>query len=277
MINNVDRLLFAYFTMPEANTIDTYSPLGVSGYSRAASLIEEADKQYSRMLWEFEGGELAVDIDRDALMERDDENGRPITTRPVMQQRLFRRVDLHNGDDSDTYSVFSPALRDTSFINGLNNILKRIEDVCALARGTLTDPSNDGRTATEIKMLKARTYESVTDIQKSLQKTLENVVYIMNVYCTLYNIVGDAPKNPKSGSPLPDNIGKYEVSFGWDDSILTDKDDQLSKMLLLEQNGIVSKLEIRMMYFGETEQQAKEALAKINAESVEEVKKDFEE
>lgn len=276
VINNVDRLLFAYFKMPEANTIDTYSPLGVSGYSRAASLIEEADKQYSRMLWEFEGGELAIDIDCDALMEKDDGSGHPVITRPVMQQRLFRKVDLHNGDDSDTYSVFSPALRDASLINGLNNILKRIEDVCALARGTLTDPSNDGRTATEIKMLKARTYESVTDIQKSLQKTLEDVVYIMNVYCTLYNIVGDSPMDPKNGAPIPDNIGKYEVSFGWDDSILTDKDEQLNKMLLLEQIGVVSKLEIRMMYFGETEQQAKEALAKIDAENIEAVENDFE-
>lgn len=274
-INNMDRLLFAYFKMPEANTIDTYSPLGVSGYSRAASLIEEADKQYSRMLWEFEGGELAVDIDSDALMEKDDKNGRAQVIRPVMQQRLFRKIDL--GADGDTYNVFSPSLRDISLINGLNTILKRIEDVCALARGTLTDPSNDGRTATEIKMLKARTYESVRDIQKSLQNTLEDVVYIMNVYCTLYNIVGDAPINPKSGAPLPDNIGKYEVSFGWDDSILTDKDEELNKMLLLEQNGVVSKLEIRMMYFGETEQQAKEALARVNAESVQEVEDRFEE
>lgn len=61
-INNVDRLLFAYFKMPIANTIDTYSPLGVSCYSRAVNLIKDADEQYSRLLWEFEGSELAVDI-----------------------------------------------------------------------------------------------------------------------------------------------------------------------------------------------------------------------
>ena len=60
VIEDVDRLLFAYFKMPEANTIDTYSPLGVSGYSRVKSLIKDADMQYSRMLWEFEGGEMAM-------------------------------------------------------------------------------------------------------------------------------------------------------------------------------------------------------------------------
>lgn len=72
-IENVDRLLFAYFKMPEANTIEAHSPLGVSGYSRAVKLIKEADLQYSRMLWEFQGGELAIDIDRDALNTVEDE------------------------------------------------------------------------------------------------------------------------------------------------------------------------------------------------------------
>ena len=46
-IKNVSKPLFAYFRMPEANTIDTTSPLGVSGYSRAISLIKDADIQYS--------------------------------------------------------------------------------------------------------------------------------------------------------------------------------------------------------------------------------------
>ena len=87
IIDGVDRLLFAYFKMPDANTIDTYSPLGVSGYSRVVNLIKDADYQYSRLLWEFEGGELAVDVDRDAL-KIVDENGRDITQRPVMQERL---------------------------------------------------------------------------------------------------------------------------------------------------------------------------------------------
>lgn len=59
--------------MPEANTIEAHSPLGVSGYSRAVKLIKEADLQYSRMLWEFQGGELAIDIDRDALNTVEDE------------------------------------------------------------------------------------------------------------------------------------------------------------------------------------------------------------
>lgn len=261
-IENVDRLLFAYYKNPEANTVDTHSPLGVSAYSRAVGLIEEADKQYSRMLWEFEGGELAIDIDRDALEEREIDN-KSVIVRPKMQQRLFRKVDI-----KDTYSVFNPAFRDTALLNGLNNILMRIEDVCALSRGTIADASAEARTATELKILKQRTYSSVNEMQtKCLQPALEDLVYIMNVYCTLYNIVGDAPIR-SNGEIDTSNIGKYEVSFEWDDSTITDMDSELGKRLTLMQNGLTSRLENRMWYFGETEQQAKEALARIDEENL---------
>lgn len=54
--------------------------------------------------------------------------------------------------------VFSPALRDVSILNGLNDLLMRIEDTCGLARGTFSNPQSEARTATEIKILKQRSY-----------------------------------------------------------------------------------------------------------------------
>lgn len=254
-IDNVDRLLFAYFKMPEANTIDTYSPLGVSGFDKVKGLIEEADKQYSRLLWEFEGGELAIDIDRDALKWIEDPNnpnhGQSVMTQ--LQNRLYRKVDLN---DEATYEVFSPALRDTSLINGLNCILMRIEDVSGLSRGTISDVTSEAKTATELKMLRVRSYETNAHIQKAVQKMLKDAIYVMNVYCDLYDITP---------------AGEYEVSFEWDDSILSDTDVELTHRILLIQNGLASKLETRMWYFGETERQAREALIRIQQENLESV------
>lgn len=261
IIDNVDRLLFAYFRMPEANTIDPYSPLGVSGYSRAVSLIEEADKQYSRMLWEFEGGELAIDVDRDALSERSMQNADGTTSyqtdRPVLQERLFRKIDLNS---EETYNVFNPAFRDVSLMNGLNNILMRIEDVTGLSRGTITDATQEARTATELRILKQRSYATNHDIQMSLEDTLRDVLYIMDTYCTLYGIVPD---------------GDFDVAFTWDDSILVDMETELGKRITLIQNGLSSKLETRMWYFNETESQAKIALDKIREESMETVQQNI--
>lgn len=249
-IEGVDRLLFAYFRMPEANTVDPYSPLGVSGYSRVIQLIKDADMQYSRLLWEFEGGEMAIDVDRDALKFVTDSNGEGYSVLPEKQNRLFRKVDLNN---EETYNVFAPTLRDTSLIHGLNTIFMRIEDATGLSRGTLSDVTQqEAKTATELKILKQRSYATNADIQIALQDALEDTVYVMDVYCTLYDVTPD---------------GEYEVSFEWDDSIIVDSESELSKRITLMQNGLASKLETRMWYFGETENQARAALQQIDEEA----------
>lgn len=252
-IENVDRLLFAYFKMPEANTIDTHSPLGVSAYSRVVNLIKDADYQYSRLLWEYEGGELAIDVDRDALKLVTDANGNDTTELPIMQERLFRKVDLNA---EDTYNVFAPELRDASMTNGLNTILMRIEDVVGFSRGTISgDPqfiSTEAKTATEMKILKQRSYSTNADIQQALEDALKDSVYVMDVYATIYDVTPE---------------GKYEISFEWDDSILVDSEAELTKRMELINAGLASKLEVRMWYFGETENQAKAALQKIDDEN----------
>jgi len=255
IINNVDRLMFAYFKMPEANTIDVYSPLGVSGFDKAISLIRDADIQYSRLLWEYEGGELAIDIDRDALRDtevRNDKGELIMTSRMGhLQQRLYRPVDI--GADGDTYNQYAPALRDSSYIQGLNTILMHIEDITGLSRGTLSEVDvAEARTATELRIIKQRSYQTNAEIQRAIQTCLEDVVYVMDVLCDLYDIT------PK---------GEYETSFEWDDSILVDVDEELGKRMTLMQQGIMSKKEVRMWYMGETEKQAREALLEVQEEN----------
>lgn len=249
VIDNVDKPLFAYFKMPEANTIDPYSPLGVSGYSRAVSLIRDADEQYSRLLWEYEGGELAIDVDRDALKIQEYQDGISQTRIPTKQERLFRKVDLNS---EETYNVFAPELRDASITNGLNTILTRIEDVTGLSRGTISEDADiTAKTATELKINKQRSYSANKDIQIALEDALRDTIYAMDVLCTLYDITP---------------AGEYEVSFEWDDSIIVDASEELEKRMTMLNAGITSKLEIRMWFFGETENQAKAALQKVEDE-----------
>ncbi len=257
-IKNVKKPLFAYFKMPEANTVDTTSPLGVSGFSRAVNLIKDADMQYSRLLWEYEGGELAIDIDRDALGFMEDGSGGYHSVMNNLQSRLYRKIDI--SQTGDTYQPYAPSLRDSNYINGLNTILMRIEDVTGLSRGTLSDAAAEARTATELKILKQRSYQTNADIQQAIEDTLRDVIYIMNVYCDLYEITPD---------------GDYDVNFEWDDSIITDVDAELGKRITLMQNGISSKIETRMWYFGETERQAQEALRQVDAESAQAMERDL--
>lgn len=261
-IKDIQKPLFGYFRMPEANTIDTTSPLGVSGYSRAVDLIKDADIQYSTLLWEYEGGALAIDIDRDALnfLEGVDKNGNT-TGRSVLnalQSRLYRKIDIST--DGNTYNPYAPSLRDSNYLQGLNAILMRIEDTVALSRGTLSDATAEARTATELKILKQRSYQENADIQHAIQAAVEDAIYAANAYCSLYKITPE---------------GEYDISFEWDDSIIVDVDTELSKRITLMQNGLTSKVELRMWYFGETRRQAEQALQEIQAESQQDMENDL--
>lgn len=247
MLDGIDTLLFAYFKMPQANHIDLESPLGVSGFSRAEQLIRDADEQYSNLLWEFEGGQMAVDVDRTAFNVFRDKNGKERYELPKNQERLFRR-NLDLGEDS-FYNVFAPSLRDKSILNGLNSILMHIEDVCDLSRGTVSMVSyTEARTATELKILKQRSYSANKDIQKELERVMVKTFEIMDKYCDLYKIVPS---------------GKFEVAYAWDDSIIVDKDQERQVDLLDVQAGLMSKVEYRMKWCGETEDQAKQAVDTI--------------
>lgn len=255
-IADVAKPLFAYFKMPDANIIDMTSPLGVSGYARAISLIKDADMQYSRLLWEYEAGEMALNVDRDAFTWMADDTTDLTKGKSKLgksQQRLYRQVDI-NPNEGELFEPFAPSLRDANYVQGLNTILMRIEDVTGLSRGTISDASTEAKTATELKILKQRSFQANQDIQQALETALRDVIYASNALCDLYKITPP---------------GQYDVSFEWDDSILVDVNEELNKRMSLMQQGLMSKLELRMWYFGETERQAKEAIEKIGQENTE--------
>ena len=241
--------MFGWFKVATANSIDVDSPMGASVFCKATELIEQADRQYSRILWEYEGSELAIDVDPTVLRPKKTEGGG--LEMPKLKQRLFRAVDADKGD-RDLYNVFSPPIRDVSLINGLNQLMMRIEDQCGLARGTLSDANTEARTATELRIIKQRSYATIADNQKALEACLKDVVRAMDVYATTYDL---APE------------GDYEVSFGWDDSIITDTEQQMNERMMLFQQGIISKAEFREWYFNETKDQAQAAVDAISEET----------
>ncbi len=234
-IKNLNAPLFAYLKMPGANNIDRRSALGVSVYSRAQKLIRDADAQYARLIWEFEGGELAIDAASDVLMNTG-ENGFKM---PRGKERLFRSV---NADDADFYKVFSPQLRDESLKNGLEIMLKRIEFNCALAYGTLSDPVAVHKTAEEIRAGKQRSFAAVKDMQSALQSTLTQLANAVNTLADLYKL---AP------------AGAYKMMFDWDDSIIADDKYEREQMRQDCSDGIAQPYEYRMKYYAEDEQTAK--------------------
>ena len=237
----IEHPLFAYFRMSQANTADLSSPLGASAYSRAVPLIEEADKQWSRIIWEYEGSELAIDASQGVLSLEEPVTGGAKYKMPTRKKRLFRELGIDGGQSGDLYKVFSPAIRDQSLFNGFNQILRRIEFACGLAYGTLSDPQNVDKTAEEIRSSKQRSYAAVCEIQTALQTALEHLVWIMDFYADMYKL---APK------------GKYEPTFVWGDGILQDVDSEFTRRKMLVDSGYMRPEKLIAWYFHISEEEA---------------------
>lgn len=239
-LENISEPLFSYFRIPLANNKDTRSHLGVSVYSKAVDLIEEVDKHYSSILWEYKAKETAIDVPIDMFMT---------TGLPEGKERLFRQLDIDDNGKDNFYKVFSPEIRDTSLYNGLNKLLERVEFNCGLAYGTLSDVQETAKTATEIRSSKQRSYATIVDIQKALRISLEHLIRSMEYMTTLYKL---APK------------GDIETSFNFSDSIIVDEKEEQLIMLNEVSAGLIKREFYLQKRYGVSFEEAHEMLPDLN-------------
>lgn len=233
----IDRLPFGLFTCPIANNIDEDSPMGVSVYSRAVELINEADQRYSGESWEFESKETAVHIGSN-MLQYDKEQDRYIY--PGGRNMLYRAVETATGATDQKYlETYSPDIRYDAYKEGWNEQLRRIEFACNLAYGTISDPNSVDRTATEIEASKQRSYTFICDCQKSLENALNGWADGAAFWLAL---------NGQSGA--------VELKLEWGDGILANPDAEREEDRKDLANGTLRPEEYRAKYRNETLEEA---------------------
>lgn len=243
-IEGVDRLIGGFATMPTENDLDNNSPIGQPIYHNAMELLEEIDNQFSRIIHEYRGTELAIDIDQSICLP-DGKGGFKV---PKGKDRYFRKWDFEDTKDK-SMNIFSPEIRDNPLFNGLNEYLIQVESACHLSHGTLAKPEAIEKTATEMKQSKQDYYVTVSDIQAVLQSAFDDLIYGIYVLCKLYGI---SVKN------------NYSVEYNWDDSILVDKETIQKQSQLELSQGIIDRVAYFMTTRDWSEKEAIEYIKKMN-------------
>ncbi len=225
------RNAFGYYKNPLKNTIDG-SHSGVSVFESASEIIAKCDIQFGRLDWEFESGERAVHVDPSAL--------KPNGTLPRLSKRLYRAVDI-DMKDGELLKEYSPQLRQTEFIEGLEEYKRNIEFAVGLSYGDLSNPQMVEKTATEIKASKKRKYDTVTAIQNNLKNCLDDFVYALAFWNSMVN----------SG---------YEFICDFKDSILSDDESEREQDRKDVAMGVMRLEEYRAKWYGETLETARASL-----------------
>lgn len=187
---------------------------GMAIFDKALDLFRKLDRQKDRTEWEFEGGELAVDVPTDMWRNvgkqnaKDPRQNEVILEVPKGKARLYRNTNIASHELKPT--TYNPEFRDESLARGSNSIKCDIEDACEVARGTISDVNLEAKTATEIKATQHITFTTIEDVQGCTQAKLEK---LLTVIARLAWQFGLAPK------------GDYEATFDWDDSVIVSQEE----------------------------------------------------
>lgn len=245
VVENLESPLFSYFKPPQANNLETDSPAGVSVYGGATvDLIRRADEQWDLLRWEFKSSQRKIFMDGTESRAND------------FDKRLFE-IGFFRPDGS-FFEKFDPAIRDEPIYRGLQDILRQIEFNVGVSYGTISDPQTIEKTATEVRNSKWRMFVTIDSVQKSLERTISDLVYAMDVYADLYHL---APS------------GDYEISYSWGDSVLEDAEAKEKERANDRQDlasGILNPWEYRAKWYNEDEATAKASLPKAHDLTTEE-------
>ena len=165
--------------LPILNCVDG-SHDGVAVYAAAEGLIRNIDRNEAQMNGEFSRGESRIIASKDLL---DGELG--------LQDHLF--VGLDEDPERVGLTVFSPALREQSYLARKQEYLRNVESILGLKRGMLSDSNMEDRTATEITASAAEFSLTVMDFQLMWQRAAEETLALCEILAELYHLPEQNP------------------------------------------------------------------------------------
>jgi len=195
---------------PILNCVDG-SADGVAVYAPAMGLIRAIDENEAQLRGEFRRGKSRIIVSRDLL----DENKQ-------LSSDLF--VGLDEDPDRVGITLFSPQLREQSFLARKQEYLRNVESVIGLKRGTLSDVNMDQRTATEVAASAADYNLTVMELQRMWQRALEQSLQLCAQLAGLYGL-------PQAAD--------CSVTVDWGNGVLYDEDVLWQGYLQMVKEGLL--------------------------------------
>ena len=231
----------AWLKTPIENCVDG-SHDGVSVYAAAVGLIENINRNEAQINGEFERGKSRIIASADMLeVDSDGERKR-------LGADVFTAVDEAPEDVGIT--IFSPALREQSYLARKTEYLRNVENVIGLKRGLLSEVEAAERTATEVTSSEGDYNLTIIDFQQMWESALREAVRLCGILGQMYHVPGahDVDDDSiivdwgngvlfdeeKTWSDYKDMVAsgllKPEIALGWKFNMPIDTPDELAKI-----------------------------------------------
>ena len=201
---------------PMVNCVDG-SVDAVSVYAAAVGLIHNINRNEFQLCGEFDRGESRIAVSADVLKSKDGKK--------IIEDNVFVGLD----DDPETigFNIFSPTLREASFLARKQEYLRNVENIIGLKRGLLSEVEAAERTATEITSSAGDYNLTIIDFQQMWETTVQEAVRVCSILGQLYQIPG------------AQDIPEGAVTVNWGNGILYDEDKTWEDYLKMVSSGLL--------------------------------------
>ncbi|WP_418668402.1 hypothetical protein [Allofournierella sp.] len=214
----VEGIGLARLAVPMENCVDGSSD-PVSVYAAAVGLIHNVNKNEWQLGREFEKGASRIIASADMMTK--DKNGKA-----RLDDELFAGID----DDPEAVgiTIFSPALREQSFLARKAEYLRNLETVMGIKRGLLGEVEAAQRTATEVTSSQGDYSLTLADVQGMWESCARQALRLCDQLGRAYKLCGAEPFDPQK-----------DVSISWGNGILYDKDKDWAETMALVSAGML--------------------------------------
>lgn len=225
---------------PLLNDVDG-SADGVPIYEPARGLIHNINKNEYQLGREFENGRSRIIASAD--MFKKDKQGNKI-----IEDDTF--VALDEDPENVGITIFSPALREQSYLNRKNEYLRNVESLIGLKRGILSEVEAAERTATEVTSSEGDYNLTIIDFQEVWENALKEIAVLCAELGKLYNVKGATDIDPE------------KITIDWGDGVLYNRDKTWQEYKEMVQAGML-KPEIAVAWYFNLPCKTKSDLEKI--------------
>lgn len=198
----IHSLGLARLKTPMENCVDG-SPDGVSVYAPAVGLIHNIDHNEALLNGEFDRGQSRIIASADLLRKGRDGRRR-------LEDKLF--VGIDDDPESVGLTIFSPEIREKSFLARKQEYLRSAENIIGLKRGLLSEVEAAERTATEITSSAGDYNLTIIDFQQMWESAAKEALVLCGKLGQLYRVPGAHDVEPEA------------VSIDWGNGVLYDED-----------------------------------------------------
>lgn len=247
----IEKPIFVYFKPNTANNFDTQSPLGISLYANALSVMKSIDTAFDSFHREFRLGKKRIIVPEAMIKTVPDPHTGMMHRYFDATDETYESFNTGNMDDAKVHDI-SVELRVEEHINAINALLNIFAMQTGFSSGTFTFDGESMKTATEVISEQSKTFKSKQSheiiIEAGLIELIESILAIAETYRLFVS---------------RDDL---EISVAFDDSIAEDKAAEINKQVQLVQAELQSKKRAIMKIFGVTEDEAMEIIAEIAEE-----------